>query len=642
MTVVVGTAGHIDHGKTALLRALTGIDADRLPEERRRGMTIDVGYAHLRLPDGDVLDFVDVPGHDRLVGNMLVGAGEIDAALLVVAADDGPRAQTLEHLELLDALGIDVGAVAVTKIDVADAERVAAVVAGVGRILAKTALIGSRIVPVASLRGDGLDELRGCLIELRDRARDRSGVQAGAGRSSRLAVDRVFSVRGRGTVITGSLRGGPLVRGDVLRLEPGGRTVRAREIQVHGATVTSVPSGGRVAMNLAGDIHPPPVRGDVLTMDRAVVATMEILAVLRRPTALDDRAPRRPGWPPDPGSVARLHLGTASAEARVGRGRRDLADLPDGRRIVRLRLDRLIAAATGDAFVLRRPSPVGTVAGGVVLDPQPPVGVSRRRVTAERLMALLPSEAGGSPNVAASLDLHGILPEVRDELEPHGAQTVAGHALAGHALAGHRLAPDLAPAIQTDVLAAIEAGGNGSVSVSELRAGLARSIRRRVTADHRVALEISTAVVDSLVADGRLTRSGNRLMAAGTSTDPGPNPETVAAMARLERIVAMPTPPSLGDALRESGATPETARLLEQSGRIVRLGDDLAYAATTFAELEATALRLAVAGPVTPAGLRDATGTSRKYVMAILEELDRRSVLRRTPAGHVTGPRASR
>jgi len=637
MTVVVGTAGHIDHGKTALLRALTGIDADRLPEERRRGMTIDVGYAHLLLPDGDVLDFVDVPGHDRLVGNMLVGAGEIDAALLVVAADDGPRAQTLEHLELLDALGIDVGAVAVTKIDVADAERVAAVVAEVGRILAKTALIGSRIVPVASLRGDGLDELRGRLIELRDRARDRSGVQAGAGRSSRLAVDRVFSVRGRGTVITGSLRGGPLVRGDVLRLEPGGRTVRAREIQVHGAAVTSVPGGGRVAMNLAGDIHPPPVRGDVLTMDRAVVATREILAVLRRPTALDDRAPRRPSWPPDPGSVARLHLGTASAEARVGRGRRDLADLPDGRRIVRLRLDRLIAAATGDAFVLRRPSPVGTVAGGVVLDPQPPVGASRRRVTAERLMALLPSEAGGSPNVAASLDLHGILPEVRDELEPHAAQTVAGHALAGH-----WLAPDLAAAIQADVLAAIEAGGDGSVSVSEFRAGLARSIRRRVTADHRVALEISTAVVDSLVADGRLTRSGNRLLAAGTSTDPGPNPETVAAMARLERIVAMPTPPSLGDALRESGATSETARLLEQSGRIVRLGDDLAYAATTFAELEATALRLAMAGPVTPAGLRDATGTSRKYVMAILEELDRRGVLRRTAAGHVTGPRASR
>ncbi|MBF6606419.1 MAG: selenocysteine-specific translation elongation factor [Chloroflexi bacterium] len=641
MTLVVGTAGHIDHGKTSLLRALTGIDADRLPEERRRGMTIDVGYAHLRLPDGDELDFVDVPGHDRLIGNMLVGAGEIDAALLVVAADDGPRAQTLEHLELLDALGIANGVVAVTKIDVVDAERVAAVVADVGRILGRTMLAGSPIVPVASLRGDGIDELRARLSELRDRARDRAAVKPGTGRSPRLAVDRVFSVKGRGTVVTGSLRGGPLVRGDVLRLEPGGRTVRAREIQVHGATVASAPGGGRVAMNLAGVMDPPPVRGDVLTMDRAVVATQEILAVLRRPAALDDRAPRRPNWPPDPGSVTRLHLGTASTEARVGRGRRDLADLPDGRRVVRLRLDRPIAAAIGDAFVLRRPSPVGAVAGGVILDPQPPIGASRRRVTAERLVALLPSEAGVSNNVAARLDLHGVLLEVPGELDPHAGRTVPGRVLAGH-----RLAPDLDVAIQADLLAAIEAsshpGGDPGVSSSELRAGLARAIRRRVTVDHRAALEISSAVVDSLVAEGRLTRSGDRLLAAGTSADRGPSPEMVASMARLERILAVPAPPALGDALRASGSTPEAARLLERSGRIVRLDDDLAYAATTFAELGATALRLSTAGPVTPASFRDATGTSRKYVMAILEELDRRGVLRRTPAGHVAGPRAPR
>ena len=169
MTVVVGTAGHIDHGKTTLLRALTGIDADRLPEERRRGMTIDVGYAHLALPDGTELDFVDVPGHDRLVGNMLVGAGEIDAALLVVAADDGPRAQTLEHLELLDALGIRHGIAVVTKSDLAGEARTAAVAREVAALLGRSTLAGSPVLAVSSSSGEGIDALRSALHELRDR-----------------------------------------------------------------------------------------------------------------------------------------------------------------------------------------------------------------------------------------------------------------------------------------------------------------------------------------------------------------------------------------------------------------------------------------------------------------------------------------
>ena len=174
MTVVIGTAGHIDHGKTSLLRALTGIDADRLPEERRRGMTIDVGYAHLRLPDGTELDFVDVPGHDRLVGNMLVGAGEIDAALLVVAADDGVRAQTLEHLELLDGLGISHGLAVVTKTDLVDADRVAWVTREVVDLLARSTLAGSPVLAVSSVTGAGLDELRAALSVLRD------GLRAGS------------------------------------------------------------------------------------------------------------------------------------------------------------------------------------------------------------------------------------------------------------------------------------------------------------------------------------------------------------------------------------------------------------------------------------------------------------------------------
>src|SRR5262249_2409646 len=202
MTVVIGTAGHIDHGKTTLLRALTGIDADRLPEERARGMTIDVGFAHLALDDGTELDFVDVPGHDRLVGNMLVGAGEIDAALLVVAADDGPRAQTIEHLELLDALAIRDGLAVVTQAEAVPAERVAEVVAEVAALLASRTLAGSPVVAASAVSGDGLESVLSELVRLRDRV-GIANLSAGA----RLAIDRVFAIRGRGTVVTGSLRG---------------------------------------------------------------------------------------------------------------------------------------------------------------------------------------------------------------------------------------------------------------------------------------------------------------------------------------------------------------------------------------------------------------------------------------------------
>ena len=248
MTVVVGTAGHIDHGKTTLLRALTGIDADRLPEERRRGMTIDVGYAHLTLDDGTLIDFVDVPGHDRLVGNMLVGAGEIDAAVLVVAADDGPRAQTLEHLALLDALGVAHGIAVVTKIDTVSPERGREVVRAVTRLLATSSLAAAPVLAASGATGEGLDDVRSALVDLVRGV----AAHAAAARPASLAIDRVFTVKGRGVVVTGTLRGGPLARGDRLRVVPGtDAEVRVRELQVHGATVERVEGGGRTAANVA-------------------------------------------------------------------------------------------------------------------------------------------------------------------------------------------------------------------------------------------------------------------------------------------------------------------------------------------------------------------------------------------------------
>ncbi len=639
MTVVIGTAGHIDHGKTSLLRALTGIDADRLPEERRRGMTIDVGYAHLVLPDGSELDFVDVPGHDRLIGNMLVGAGEIDAALLVVAADDGPRAQTIEHLELLDALGIRAAVAVVTKVDLVDPARAATVAIELDRILGRTTMAGAPVVAVSAVRGDGLDDLRAALVGLRDRVEDRRPADAAARRGDgvRLAIDRVFSVKGRGTVVTGSLRGGRIERGHRLGLEPGGREARAREVQVHGRAVDGADGGGRVALNLAGLSGDPPIRGDVLTTDPAVRQTDRLLAILAPPAVLGDRPSESP-WPPAPGSVLRMHLGTTTVEATIRRGRRDQADLPDGRRVVRLRLARPVAAAIADPFVLRVPSPARTAAGGTVIDVAPPIGASARRTSADALAELALAWLGRDPEaeLGARVRLHGLLDRADGRPAPPGARVVASWFLADE-IAGD-LAAEGVVLVERHRAAEPDAPG---APLAEIRRALARALRRRATASERTAGAVASGVLDALVDAGRLVRTGDLL------TDPEHGPtelavEVRAAMDRLEASLAVPAPPSFREAVRRAGCPDAGVRALESTGRIVRVDDDLAWAGSTYFELEAVALRLADRAALTPAALRDATGTSRKYVMALLEDLDRRGILRRTPDGHVRGPRAPR
>jgi selenocysteine-specific elongation factor len=639
MTVVIGTAGHIDHGKTSLLRALTGIDADRLPEERRRGMTIDVGYAHLELPDGSLFDFVDVPGHDRLVGNMLVGAGEVDAALLVVAVDDGPRAQTLEHLELLDALGLREGIAVVTKIDLVDEARVVEVVEAVRRLLARTTLAGSPVLAVSSSRGDGLDELRAALVALRDRKLGQTGTpdDAATGEPVRLAIDRVFSVKGRGVVVTGSLRGGRLARGASLRLEPAGRTARARELQVHGAPVDAVTGGGRVALNLAGVEAADVARGQVLTDDPTVRSTDRLTAILKRPAGLDTRE-SAPRWPPPAGAILRLHLGTDAVEATPGRGRSDAVDLPAGRRVATLRLVRPIAAAVGDPFVLRVPSPAATAAGGIVIDVAPPIGVSRRRATPEALDALATAWLAGDAAavLAARVRLHGLVPRADGDAAPPWGRLVGGWILA----------EEEAATLDAEAIRLVDAHHEAEplaagMPLAGLRRALARSLRRRVTTDERTAGAVADGLVDALVAAGRLARSGDVVRDPGRSSGTLPR-DVLGAMDRLEAALAVVAPPPFGEAARVARCPAEGVRALEASGRIVRVEPDLAWAGSTYRELEALAVRLADPGPLTPAGLRDATGTSRKYVMALLEDLDRRGVLRRTPAGHVRGPRAPR
>ncbi len=605
MTVVVGTAGHIDHGKTTLLRALTGIDADRLPEERARGMTIDVGYAHLALDDGRSLDFVDVPGHARLIGNMLVGVGEIDAPLLVIAADDGPRAQTLEHLALLDAMEFLHGIAVVTKIDLVAPERVSAVVAEVDALLGRTSLAGSPVIAVSGSTGDGVAALRAALDRLVERLRD---VGSPADHGSRLAIDRMFVVKGRGPVVTGTLRGRALTAGATFRLVPGDASARARGLQVHGVAVDRA-EPGRLAINVAGPDASDLYRGRVLTDDPHVIASDRWLVSLSAPLA--DR------------SRVRLHGGTAAVDASIGRSGRDAIDLTDGRAAAIVRLTAPVAVSAGDRFVLRRASGEIRVTGGLVLDPSPPRGLSRRRGSRDRVERLaIAVHSGDRGEVrSARLDLHGYLAAGRDE-------------------APRVLASDVEATVQESIIA--KASG-ARISLTDARTLAAASLRRQVSIDRTAAGVVGSAVIDAMLVGGRLVREGTTVAtpAAALAGTAAADPSLVAAMDRLVEALDTTAPPPLRAAAVAAGCPPDAIRELERSERIVVLEPDLAYAVDAYRGLAEMAVSMAAAEPLTPAAFRDATGTSRRYVMALLADLDRRAILQRTPAGHVPGTRSA-
>jgi selenocysteine-specific elongation factor len=445
----------------------------------------------------------------------------------------------------------------------------------------------------------------------------------GAGDRPRLAIDRSFRVRGRGTVVTGSLRGGRVATGATLRLVPGDDEVRVREVQVRGATVP-VSDGGRTALLAAGVDAGSLGRGRVLTADAGVVATSRVLVALRSPAGLTATGPV--SVPADRERL-RIHLGTAQAGTLVVRGPRESIDLSDGTSLAILRLDDETAASAGDPFALRRPSPAATAGGGTVLDPRPPRGVSRRRLTATRAEALATAvtatahgDAGAGDALAAAL------------LDLHGAVRRDG---------GWRLAPDVASTLATRALETVRAyhetePSSPGLPLPALRADLARLVRRLVTLDRTAAEEVARAEVERLVRDGIVARDGERLR--DPSRAAGLPPATLEAMDRLEQALSAPAPPGLAGAAREAGCPPDGVRALETAGRIVRLEDDLAWAAGTYRDLVRRALAMAAAGPLSPAAFRDATGTSRRYVLVVLEDLDRRGLLRRTEAGHVLGP----
>jgi len=382
--LTLGTAGHIDHGKSALVRALTGTDPDRLPEERRRGISIELGYAVLTLPSGRRLSVVDVPGHERFVRTMVAGATGIDLFLMVVAADDGVMPQTREHAAVLAALGVRAGVVAVTKTDLADPARALAD--------APELLPGTEAVAVSAPSGEGLDALAAAL----ERAAGRAPARAGADGPLRLHVDRAFTIRGAGTVVTGTLWAGTAARGDQVTLLPAGTAARVRGVQVHDAPVDRAEAGQRVALNLAGVAVDEVARGDVVVgaagggssasgSARAGSSGGGALprATYRIDAALEWAAPDRH---PQGGARVAVHHGTREVPAR-------LAEL--GGRYAQLRLEQPLVPVAGDRLVIRSLAPPDTLGGGVVLDSSPP-----RHGPSRDLLARLARLERGEPEPA--------------------------------------------------------------------------------------------------------------------------------------------------------------------------------------------------------------------------------------------------
>jgi selenocysteine-specific elongation factor len=362
---VLGTAGHIDHGKTALVKALTGIDADRLPEEQRRGMTIELGFAHLRV--GDVqFGIVDVPGHERFVRTMVAGAGGIDMVLLVVAADDSVMPQTVEHVEILHLLGVRHGVAAITKIDAVDAEMVEIVQDEVREVLGSTALRDATICPVSSRSGAGIEELKRVLL-------DASSAVRGAPRRRpfRMCIDRVFTVAGRGTVATGSVLRGVIVPGDALEVFPGGHACRVRDVQSHGLEYGELHSGQRAALNLTGIDRELLIRGGEIATPGYLEAS-HLLDVSIRCLSSAGRGIKS-------SAVVLLDIGTTEVPVRVVLIDRASLD-PGGSAFAQLRCGSPLTAVHGQRFILRDPGALRTIGGGVVLRP-----VARRRRRDPRL-----------------------------------------------------------------------------------------------------------------------------------------------------------------------------------------------------------------------------------------------------------------
>jgi selenocysteine-specific elongation factor len=603
VSFVVGTAGHIDHGKSTLITALTGIDPDRLAEEKRRGMTIDLGFAHMTLPSGREIGIVDVPGHARFIRNMLAGVHGLDAVILVVAADEGVRPQTREDLEIIDLLEVRRGVVALTKVDLVDGEWVELISAEVAAAVERTSLEGARIIPVSAITGAGLDDVVRALDAVLVDTDRRSDV----GRA-RLPIDRVFTISGFGTVVTGTLVDGALTTGQELEIVPRGRTVRVRGLQQHNRKVDRAEPGGRVAVNLSGAEKEDVQRGDVIAVAGGLTTTRRVDAHVR---VLAD-APRALRH----GAELTLHTGTAEVGARAIVLEGDSIER-GGQGWVQLYLARPIAAAAHDGFVLRIPSPAATIAGGRFADVTPrkhPRHDAAVRESLERRASgeVLQEELRKYPRgVAVPALLKATL------ASDQGVDSLDARRV-GDWIWAREHWESLENRIRT-VLSEYH-------STHPLRAGMPREeLRSRAG----VPATAFASALRGWVEDGVVVEQGSEVGLAGhrAAVDEvdGPGSRLIVELARTPLA-----PPSLAEAMQAAGATPEVVRALERRGDLVRVGDEVAFTREAYDRAVALVRELIGAGgSVTVAQLRDRMGASRRPVLALLEHLDSRHITRR-------------
>ena len=621
-TYVIGTAGHVDHGKSTLVKALTGIDPDRLREEKERSMTIDLGFAWLTLPSGREVSVVDVPGHERFIKNMLAGVGGIDAALLVVAADEGPMPQTDEHLAILDLLGVSRGLVVLTKVDTVEADWRDLIVEETREKLVGTTLESAPIVPVSSLTGQGLDDLRAAM----DTMLDRVPPHHEAGRP-RLPIDRVFSVAGFGTVVTGTLLDGPLELGQEVEILPEGRRGRVRGLQSHRTKEERANPGSRTAVNLSGLAVEELRRGDVLTTPGWLTPTRLLDARVR----LISDSP----IPLEQNDEVDFFIGSSETTARVTLLEANRLD-PGEETWLQLRFPEPLVAVKGDRFILRRPSPSLTIGGGLVIDPHP----RRHRRFREDVVQALVVLATGTPEEIveqalgdAPLELRALL---RQLALPEASVRTALAELAGQERIivlrrGGTDAPG--PAAPSDYLARRAVVDRAAEQIraslaayherNPLRRGMPREeVRSRLGWPARAfeELVVRAAAARVLADDGETLRRADFEIRF-----------TPAQRERIDRyLAALRAAPHTPPSPAEFGIEPELAIALAETGEVVRVDAGIVFTADTFRDIEQQVLAVIDGeGRITLAQFRDHFGSSRKYAQAVLEFLDQRRVTRR-------------
>ncbi len=628
--VIIGTAGHIDHGKTSLVKALTGIDADRLKEEKERGITIDIGFADLTIGDTH-FGIVDVPGHERFVKNMLAGAHGIDLVMLVVAADEGVMPQTREHFEICRLLEVKGGLVVITKIDMVDAEFLELVKADVADYCAGSFLEGAPILAVSSRTGEGIEELRKAIARLAAKVAGRDDAAV-----ARLPIDRVFTIRGFGTVVTGTLIAGRIEVGEELELLPSDqRRARVRGIQVHGHSTREARAGERTAINLQGVEVAEIERGQVL----APAGRLQAASMLDVRIELIEGAPRRLRTR----ARVRLHIGTAEVLARVVLiGRTELE--PGASGFAQLRLESLVPALPGDRFIIRSYSPSLTIGGGVIIDPHPRKHHARDSVkVTESLEALL--EAGEAERIALFVDFAGERGMAQAGIAARTGATDAAIRSASETMIRTRraVAASNNPLLLISRRSIDELAGRVRQLLRDfhrqapLESGLAREEVRDRLFDG-LDPEIFRAVISGLgernevVAEKDLLRLATHRVALSHEEQAAKDHIAgIFARAALQPITLEEAISQTGPQFGIDGARAQRfAQMLINSGELVKVAD-LVFHRSALESLRETLQKYkSEHGPRIDVGaFKDLTGVSRKYAIPLLEYMDRQRVTRR-------------